>query len=602
MSRKRRNWTKKEEELLRENYPTMGYKVCQLFPTRTKSSVLRKADWMDLKVKRKTRRETKNDRIGYLDIETCVTPDTLILTKKGFKYISDILPGEIVLTHKNKWKKVLKIGKRPCKGKIYDLYHTTGMPLLSITPSHPLWVVETKGIRKGVFNKGDFNSTKFIATWKKGKDLKTTDITTSIILDEEDWHDIEEIYLGNQPKSDHHKSHTIPRSIKVTDTVLKIIGAFLGDGWCCIGKSNQVAFFPGENDKEFLDLIDSFENQVGFRFTRKKKGKMWNFYICSKQLADFFMQFYNAKGEKDLPLIWLNLPTSRFEKIIEGLILSDGYITKKGIPSISNTSKPLFKKISIRMMFSRTNIRIFKKKNTSKGKFKSKKPSYSMHIYNQKRMHIRRWYVLHYSLNRLLQKKERTYTDYVYNLEVEDDNSYIANGIISHNSQLAANFGIIYSWVIKEQGKKKYDSAVITRKEILDGTLDKRVVQDCIDAMKEYTLIYTYYGTKFDVKFIRTRALIHGLDFIPRGEVEHRDLYYLAKRVFRLHRYRLETVCDALGIVGKTHIDQRLWILANTGNPEALKYIYDHNLADVDILERAHEKMAEFETRTRRWL
>ena len=129
-------------------------------------------------------------------------------------------------------------------------------------------------------------------------------------------------------------------------------------------------------------------------------------------------------------------------------------------------------------------------------------------------------------------------------------------------SGLMADFGIMYSWVIKEEGKNIYHQAVITREEILNGTLDKRLCQELVDTIKQFTLIYTFYGTKFDLKFIRTRCLMNGVDFIPRGECEHRDVYYLAKRTLKLHSTRLENVCTVLGIVGKTHMEQKLWIFS----------------------------------------
>ena len=169
-------------------------------------------------------------------------------------------------------------------------------------------------------------------------------------------------------------------------------------------------------------------------------------------------------------------------------------------------------------------------------------------------------------------------------------------------SQLNADFGIIYSWVIKYAGQNKYEHSVITRDEIIDGTLDKRVCQDLVEALKKFTCILTFYGTGFDIPFVRTRCLMNNIPFVLRGEVEHKDIYYLARRCLKLHSGRLESVCDALGIVGKTHLDGRQWILANSGNPEALEYILDHNKADTVILEKVHERLAEFEAPKMRWI
>jgi hypothetical protein len=169
-------------------------------------------------------------------------------------------------------------------------------------------------------------------------------------------------------------------------------------------------------------------------------------------------------------------------------------------------------------------------------------------------------------------------------------------------SQLTANFGWMYSWCIKDQDSNKIHYAVVTRKEIIDGVLDKRIVQELVNKMKEYTMIYTYYGTRFDIPFIRTRAVFWGIDYPPHGEVEHKDLYYLARYKLRLHSNRLECVCDLMGIKGKTHLEPKYWVAANTGNEKALEYILVHNKYDVIILEKMHKKLAEFETKNRRYI
>jgi len=169
-------------------------------------------------------------------------------------------------------------------------------------------------------------------------------------------------------------------------------------------------------------------------------------------------------------------------------------------------------------------------------------------------------------------------------------------------SQLQADFGICYSWVIKVKGKNEYYGSIITRNEIIAGMLDKRVMEELMDAFQNFDIIYTYYGSRFDIPFVRTRTLIHGLEFIPRGQIIHRDLYYLARRCLKLSSNRLANVCRVLGIEGKTNIEQRYWVLANTGNPTALKYIAEHNKGDVDILEKVHEKLSKFEAPSRRWM
>lgn len=170
------------------------------------------------------------------------------------------------------------------------------------------------------------------------------------------------------------------------------------------------------------------------------------------------------------------------------------------------------------------------------------------------------------------------------------------------SSGLNADFGWMYSWCIKTLGEDELFYAVVTQKEVRDGILDKRIVKELVETLKKYKRIYTYYGSRFDVPFARTRALSHGLDFVPYGLVEHRDLWYLARRILKLHRNRLENVCDILGVVGKTHLEPKIWIMANTGNEDALEYILQHNTKDVEILEAVYKRLQEFEARTRRYM
>ena len=165
---------------------------------------------------------------------------------------------------------------------------------------------------------------------------------------------------------------------------------------------------------------------------------------------------------------------------------------------------------------------------------------------------------------------------------------------------LSADFSWMISWYIKTLGEDEYYHGVVTPEEIREGILDKRIVEELVEALKKYKRIYSYYGSRFDVPYCRTRALAQGLVFVPYGLVEHRDLWYLARRILKIHRNRLENVCEILGIEGKTHLKPLVWIRANTGDQGSLEYIEDHNRMDVIILEKVFKKIQEFEARNAR--
>jgi uncharacterized protein YprB with RNaseH-like and TPR domain len=73
----------------------------------------------------------------------------------------------------------------------------------------------------------------------------------------------------------------------------------------------------------------------------------------------------------------------------------------------------------------------------------------------------------------------------------------------------------------------------------------------------------------------------------------HKDLYYVVRSKLKLHRSSLMAATEFFGIDGKTRIKPEYWQKARWGDKKSLKYVYDHNVADVEILELLHRKLEE---------
>jgi uncharacterized protein YprB with RNaseH-like and TPR domain len=159
------------------------------------------------------------------------------------------------------------------------------------------------------------------------------------------------------------------------------------------------------------------------------------------------------------------------------------------------------------------------------------------------------------------------------------------------SSDLKANFGIMLSYCIKDAKSDKIWFDVITKKD-LAGDLDKRLVKHCIEDMRKFDRLVGHYSTKFDIPFIRTRAITHGLDFPVVGEINHTDVWYMARRLLCLNSNRQGTVAEAIQNQDiKTRITPHYWIRALQGQQEALDYILDHNKKDVVQLEGNYNKL-----------
>jgi uncharacterized protein YprB with RNaseH-like and TPR domain len=159
------------------------------------------------------------------------------------------------------------------------------------------------------------------------------------------------------------------------------------------------------------------------------------------------------------------------------------------------------------------------------------------------------------------------------------------------SSNLDADFGVMYSWAIKTKGSNEILTDRMTRKDALSYRYDRELVRSLTDAISTYDIIYTYYGSRFDIPYIRTRAMFYREAFPLNNSVTHVDLWFAARSKMKLHSNRLANVTSFLGIEGKTPIDSKYWVQALSGNDTALRYIQKHNIADVKILEKFHERI-----------
>jgi uncharacterized protein YprB with RNaseH-like and TPR domain len=191
-------------------------------------------------------------------------------------------------------------------------------------------------------------------------------------------------------------------------------------------------------------------------------------------------------------------------------------------------------------------------------------------------------------------KHGHTYAEHPACYLKEKEDTVKVGYIDIESSQLKGNFGIMISYAIKERGSDTIYSNTITKKDIDGEILDRDLVKHCVKDMKKFDILMGYYSTRFDIPFIRTRAMYWGIDFPMYGELKHKDIWYMVRNKMNLHSNRLEVACRHLGIEGKTHLDGSQWTLATAGNKKALEYVLDHNKKDVIILEKLHNRIKEF--------
>lgn len=158
-------------------------------------------------------------------------------------------------------------------------------------------------------------------------------------------------------------------------------------------------------------------------------------------------------------------------------------------------------------------------------------------------------------------------------------------------SNLSATFGYIISYCIKEADGKIF-KRVLTPEEINNHTFDKELIRQFISDARQFDRLLGYYSTKFDIPFLRTRAIYWEFLFPLFAEIKHTDVYYIVRNKLNLHRNRLETACEFFSIPCKGHrLNPSIWQRAMSGEKKALNYILEHNKEDVISLEQLYNKV-----------
>lgn len=162
------------------------------------------------------------------------------------------------------------------------------------------------------------------------------------------------------------------------------------------------------------------------------------------------------------------------------------------------------------------------------------------------------------------------------------------------SSGLKATFGFMISYCIKKEDGEIIKRCV-TPRDIRTGVFDKNLCIQFLKDIEQFDRLVTFYGTRFDIKFLRTRCIKHGLVFPPFGTKMHTDLYFMVKNRLLLHSNRLQTACDFLGIPSKGHsMNPEVWHNAMAGQQKALDWILLHNIEDVISTELLWKKMQTF--------
>ena len=121
---------------------------------------------------------------------------------------------------------------------------------------------------------------------------------------------------------------------------------------------------------------------------------------------------------------------------------------------------------------------------------------------------------------------------------------------------------------------------------------DKRMLEAFVKVANEADELVGHNGDRFDLAWIRTRCLFHGIDMFPKYTTI--DTLKIARQKFKFNSNKLNYIADFLGIGEKIKTDFGLWKRIMFDKcPKAMTEMIKYCKKDVILLEKVYKALSQ---------
>lgn len=371
----------------------------------------------------------------------CLPSKEPINTSEGYKNIEDIKIGDYVLTHKGRYKKVINTFQNNYSGYLYKIKSYSGEEI-RLTKGHQLLTFPFERKCK------KYSPKKCVSknySWIPPEDLP------------------KEIYLGiPKYRTCYHSSSNnfIKRMVKVTGEKInyydkdffRLLGYYIGDGST---HRSEVRIDFNKKEIEYAKDVEDICKKYNWTFFYEKRENVLRICICSKNKLPKILESLGGKyavNKKIHPFLF-QMPFNFQKELIKGLFRSDGSINSEEAAYVT-ISRELAYQIRDILLRLKIGSSVNKRKNAPSiidgRKINPANKIYVVRVYgkyvdmmasilniklnhNKKYRHSKIKVGSHHEFYKIRHiSKEFVKNIQVYNLEVEDDNSYVGK-ITYHN-------------------------------------------------------------------------------------------------------------------------------------------------------------------------
>lgn len=342
---------------------------------------------------------------------SCCVPGTRITTQRGDVEIEDLKIDDNVLTHTGEVHRINKLMKRSHADKIYTFKVQSGDDL-TLTGEHPLYVIRGKDVNNS------FKDIELLRPeWIEARDVKINDC----VLYPRTKSSLDGTFLvpnASRKNNFDTKDNDIRTVINASKELSWWLGYFAGDG-SASERTGKVSVLVANKHPEHIQFVlDGFAS-LGLVPKKRELNGCTEYFVYSYRLA---RALKSSSYEDKLKILH---PVAQNQFGLDGLLAADGH-TNSHTSNFTNKSLRLIgqvrKLLAERGLFGKVQKRIHKNKSISYSLSWTTEPKTLFYGVSNE-----------YIIKRIKDIEISEYDGNVYNIEVEKDNSYVANGHIVHN-------------------------------------------------------------------------------------------------------------------------------------------------------------------------
>ena len=392
---------------------------------------------IDMQKVEKGKPQNKKEIWPAVDYGRCVPPSTPIITIDGVKPMSEIRVGDKVLTHTGRFRKVTRLFSRSYTGKLYTFKTLGNYEPLTTTEDHPILTYGENGI-----------------SWVFANQIEhRTYLTRPVIAEEMPLDEIRFTYELYHPAGRGGSFTAELATLQTTPELMRLIGYYLAEG---ASDSYRVSFDIHNEECLRDDIIACISRVFGENVSLQPVPDSLGLKLVveSVRVASFFSQFGRDSDDKQVRWWMVLLPGENIKEIIKGEFLGDGRYSdrchhfKAATHSDRFTIRTTSKTLALQIHFMLARVGILS--SISAQKQKGRKSCYSVSVHtpyvgkmgelvgvstrsdgvSQDYVDLRDGMIVT-PVTKIQVQEVKDYL--VQNIEVEEDNSYVAANIAVHN-------------------------------------------------------------------------------------------------------------------------------------------------------------------------